>query len=223
MPAQDYAMNVQIPLFPLNTVLFPGMRLPLNIFEDRYKLMLKRCLEEKLPFGVVLIRSGEEVGGSAEPFMVGTTARITKVEPTDDGRYLVEAVGEERFRIANQLHRYPYVQAEVDSFPYDASGSSESLAEEVRELFLKFANAALGMTGQWVRSMGLPEDPEELVNFTGARLSAANPVKQQILEAASVTAQLEMERDILESEAAEMESRMRAQLAQRWWSISATN
>ena len=110
---------MEIPLFPLNTVLFPGARLPLNIFEDRYKLMLKQCLEGPSQFGVVLISKGNEVGGAAEPYEVGTTARILAVEETEDGRYLIEVEGETRFLIEEQLHRYPYIRARVVPLPYE--------------------------------------------------------------------------------------------------------
>ena len=72
---------MEMPLFPLkNVVLFPGMMLPLHIFELRYREMINRCIEEKIPFGVLLIEEGQEVGDTAKPHMVGTAARITRVE-----------------------------------------------------------------------------------------------------------------------------------------------
>jgi len=77
---------MQLDLFPLHTVLFPHMRLPLHIFEPRYRVMIRACIDEERPFGVALIRSGEEVGGPAEPHGVGTTARITSHETLPDGR-----------------------------------------------------------------------------------------------------------------------------------------
>ena len=76
----------ELPLFPLNTVLFPGMPIKLHIFEERYKLMISRCYTEGQPFGVALIKSGNEVGRKAEPFLVGCTAVITELEPLPDGR-----------------------------------------------------------------------------------------------------------------------------------------
>ena len=71
---------VQLPLFPLNLVLFPGMDLPLHIFEERYKSMIGDCLNQNLPFGVVLIKEGLEVGTPAEPERIGTSARILHAE-----------------------------------------------------------------------------------------------------------------------------------------------
>ena len=61
-------------LFPLNTVLFPGMRMPLHIFEERYRIMIRECIEEDAPFGVLLIKAGAEVGSGAVPHDVGTVA-----------------------------------------------------------------------------------------------------------------------------------------------------
>src|SRR6185503_19425073 len=91
---------MELRLFPLNTVLFPGMRMPLHIFEERYRLMIRECIEQDAPFGVLLIREGEETGGSAVPHGVGTTARITQVEYLDDGRMNIFTIGQERFRLS---------------------------------------------------------------------------------------------------------------------------
>ena len=77
---------MELPIFPLNTVLFPGARLPLHIFEERYKAMINACIDERRPFGVCLIRSGSEPGAPAEPFNVGTTAHIRQVQRLEDGK-----------------------------------------------------------------------------------------------------------------------------------------
>ena len=71
---------MELPIFPLNAVLFPGAAMPLHIFEERYKLMMGECLRERRPFGVALIRQGREVGEPAEPLDVGTIAQIAAVE-----------------------------------------------------------------------------------------------------------------------------------------------
>ena len=81
---------IELPLFPLNVVLFPGMSLPLHIFEERYKAMIGACSEHDTPFGVLLIKEGQEVGDPAEPFQVGTTARITEVQQLEDGRMIMK-------------------------------------------------------------------------------------------------------------------------------------
>jgi len=88
----------EIPLFPLNIVLFPGGPLPLRIFETRYVDMVRRCMRESAVFGVVLIRSGGEVG-PAETHGVGTSARIVDFHQLPDGLLGLSCRGERRFRI----------------------------------------------------------------------------------------------------------------------------
>ena len=88
-----------LPLFPLNTVLFPGGRLPLRLFEQRYLGMAKVCLKDGAPFGVCLIREGREVGEPAVPFDVGTLARIVDWDMPQLGVLQIVALGEDRFRI----------------------------------------------------------------------------------------------------------------------------
>src|SRR5437867_720934 len=92
-------MAEEIPLFPLNTVLFPGMPLPLHIFEPRYREMIGVCSDEDRPFGVVLIREGMEVGEAAKPFEVGTMAKIIGIDRLNDGRMNIVTVGTRRFRV----------------------------------------------------------------------------------------------------------------------------
>ncbi len=89
---------MQVPLFPLNTVLFPGGPLPLRIFETRYLDMISRCLKEDAPFGVVLIREGSETGAAAT-HEIGTLARIVDWYQGSDGLLGVTAIGEHRFRV----------------------------------------------------------------------------------------------------------------------------
>ena len=88
-----------IPLFPLNIVLFPGGPLPLRIFETRYVDMVRSCMREDSGFGVVLIRSGSEVG-PAQTYNVGTLAKITDFDQLPDGLLGLFCVGRERFRIS---------------------------------------------------------------------------------------------------------------------------
>ncbi len=109
-----------ISLFPLQTVLFPGMPLPLHIFEARYRLMIQRCLEEDRSFGVVMIRQGlESLGPLALPHTIGTTARIVQVDKLKEGRMNIFTVGEERFRIRALRHDEPYLTAAVEMLPMD--------------------------------------------------------------------------------------------------------
>jgi len=93
------AENSVIPLFPLHAVLFPGGPLPLRIFETRYTDMVRRCMRESQPFGVVLIQDGDEAGEVATTATVGSTARIVDFHSLHDGLLGIACVGERKFRV----------------------------------------------------------------------------------------------------------------------------
>ena len=96
--------ELQVPLFPLRTVLYPGGPLPLRIFEPRYIDMIGRCLKSDSPFGVLLIREGSEAG-AATTYDVGTLARITDWYQGSDGLLGITAVGEQRFRLLSSVRQ----------------------------------------------------------------------------------------------------------------------
>jgi len=105
---------VELPIFPLRTVLFPGGRLSLRIFEQRYVDMTKSCLRDETPFGVCLIRAGEEAGGPAVPWDVGCTARIREWDVPSPGLFSLVTEGEQVFRILHQrLASDGLIRAEV--------------------------------------------------------------------------------------------------------------
>ena len=120
-----------LPLFPLNTVLFPHGVLPLHVFEERYRTLIDRCLQAEETFGVVLIKSGSEVGGSSIPHSIGTEATITHYETLDDGRFYILATGRRRFSIARLDYSQPYLSGRVTWISDD---KNESINEEVRLL-----------------------------------------------------------------------------------------
>jgi Lon protease-like protein len=188
-----------LPLFPLNTVLFPGMMLPLHIFEERYKQMIGACLEDDSRFGVVLIRSGEEVGGPAEPHDIGTTARITGVEHFADGRMKLLAVGEERFRIVRLSHQEPYLVGEVNEVKdvHEHVFDLEESADRVATLFAEYYRLTTLMRGGWRRAISLPREPGRLAYLVAAQLQVPPGVKQQLLEMTSLRKRLEREADLL--------------------------
>lgn len=191
----------EIPLFPLNTVLFPGATLPLFIFEERYKLMVGRCVERDTPFGVVLIRSGQEVGGPAEPFEIGTTARIAHVERLADGRLQIITVGAQRFRIRDQLHGEPYMSGIVEMLSdeeEDAAGIAEAV-ERVGSLFTEYARLTIALADGWTRRFSLPKRPGALADYVAARLQLEPRTKQRLLEELSVPRRLALERRLLEN------------------------
>ena len=106
--------NFQLPLFPLQTVLFPTVPINLHIFEPRYQQMINLCIDEKSPFGVVLIREGvEALGPVAIPHSIGCTAQIIHVEKLSQGRMNITAIGKERFFIQATHNNLPYLTGNV--------------------------------------------------------------------------------------------------------------
>ena len=107
---------MELPLFPLNTVLCPGIALPLHVFEDRYRALVRHCLETTSPFGIVLIREGRKVGPPAVSFRgVGTIAEIRDAGRHEDGRFDLLVVGTRRFGIRRVVDApKPYLVADVD-------------------------------------------------------------------------------------------------------------
>lgn len=107
--------RLNIPLFPLHTVLFPGGVLPLRIFEPRYLDMVSDCLRQDSGFGVCLIREGKEIGAAASTYEVGTLARISWFDRRDDGLLGINVSGEQRFRIlASEVQSDQLIRAEVE-------------------------------------------------------------------------------------------------------------
>jgi len=216
---------VELPLFPLNSVLFPGATLPLHIFEERYKLMIGRCLQSGSPFGVLLIRSGNEVGEATEPFEVGTTARIVRVQPLDEGRMNLVCLGERRFRLLRKLRETPYLVGEVE--PLDATDIEgedvAELAETVAALFAEYYRLYLAVSNQWARQIGMPGGAGELADFVGSRLAVSPWTKQRLLEELSVRRRLDMELETLSDAIREMTPKVDAARAQRWRALGVMN
>ncbi|HMQ32516.1 MAG TPA: LON peptidase substrate-binding domain-containing protein [Chloroflexaceae bacterium] len=179
----------QLPLFPLGTTLFPGATLNLHIFEERYRLMIARCLEQQSPFGVVLIREGDEVeegrlgARPAEPYTVGTAAEISANVRLEDGRYLLTAVGRERFRIQYVLQRAPYIIASVAALPEERPAGAASAAAELRATYERYWQAVAAATGVPAQPEDLPDDPLDLAYHLADRLQVSMARKQRWLEA----------------------------------------
>jgi uncharacterized protein len=113
-------MKMEVPLFPLHTVLFPGGPLPLRIFEARYLDMVSGCLKQGSGFGVCLIREGREVGPAATTYATGTLARVADWHRRADGLLGITAMGERRFQIrAAQVQPNQLTLAEVELLPED--------------------------------------------------------------------------------------------------------
>ena len=106
----------ELPMFPLGTVLFPSVFLPLHIFEPRYRRLARQCVDGDQEFGVVLIERGSEVGGGDVRTSVGTVARILEAVELDDGRWVLGTVGTRRIRVREWLSDDPYPRADVEDW-----------------------------------------------------------------------------------------------------------
>ena len=216
---------MELPLFPLHSVLFPGTRLPLHIFEPRYRQMIGECLEQETRFGVVLIREGPEVGGGAEPFAVGCTAHITRADREADGRLNILAIGQDRFRIQSTSSERPYLLGEVELLhEYDATtAAAETEAEGLRAEYLRYTRATLGLQMQWARRVGTPASPGRLADHIAARLSVSAQDKQDLLEELSVPRRLIRTRRLLSEAVAHVEARLSAITVARFSSLDMLN
>jgi len=190
----------RIPLFPLNVVLFPGMVLPLHIFEPRYQAMIHLCLEGDRTFGVCLIRSGDEVGGPADPYSVGTTCEIIEAAPLEEGRMNLATIGRRRFRVRRLFHEQPFLEAEVELLPAEAPGDLGNLSEQVRAAAGVYIQAVLALRGESAEAVELPDDPVSLSHLVGAVLPASLPLRQELLETESTERRLELELELLQRE-----------------------
>jgi Lon protease-like protein len=199
----------RIPLFPLHTALFPGMSLPLHVFEPRYQELVRRCLEADRLFGVCLIRSGEEVGGPAEPYAVGTTCEILSVTPLGNGRMHLSTVGRETFRVLRLFHERPYTEAEIEVLPPGAPGVPGDLPERVRECAARYIRGLLVLHGEPDTSFDLPTDPYVLSCLVGSVLQVPLAVRQELLETGIVEERLRRELELLEAALHEQDALLR--------------
>ena len=174
-----------LPLFPLNTVLFPGMPLPLRIFEPRYKEMINWCLDEKRPFGVVLIREGKaERGPLAKPHAVGCTAQITQYEPLEDGQFAILSIGQDRFRIHQLKKDKTYLVGSVENLALDDEPTSQivSKGKTLYTNVLQYLSTLASASGQeFDAEAQIPKDPFELIYLAASVIHAPTDEKQDLL------------------------------------------
>lgn len=185
--------GLEIPLFPLRTVLFPGHELPLQIFEERYKTMTQELLESGGVFGVILIKQGTEVGGAAVPYDVGTTAAIQEHRELPGGRYQLDIRGRDRFRLAVMLEPRPYPFGEIEFLDdtYDPLDVQLKAAfETALATFPLYLRLALALSDQWARDLTLPREPHRFVNTVAPWLQVEEEGKQQLLEIEPAAARL---------------------------------
>ncbi len=163
---------MRLPLFPLHSVLSPGIALPLHVFEERYRVMVRRCLDTSSPFGVVLIREGSELAppsGEADLAIagVGTFAEIREASRHPDGRWDLLVVGTGRFSVLEvDAEGEPYLVAEVEPLP-DEMGDRAAAERLVRRVGARFI-AYLRELQPREDELGLPVDVQVEVEVAEA-------------------------------------------------------
>ncbi len=193
--------NISLRLFPLNTVLFPGMRLPLHVFEDRYRQMIGECIDSNAPFGVVLIKKGSEVGGSTAVHPIGTLAKIEQVDRLDDGTINILVVGEHRFVITEVVKQTPFMSGRVSLLPTPGAAASRAdlaaLTARVVQGFSAYDRLKAQLDDEWEPQGDPPDDPAEVAYFIASAMPLPHTDKQALLAQNSLDSLLTHERDLL--------------------------
>ena len=199
-------MRATLPLFPLGSVLYPGLVLPLHIFEPRYRQLVADLLagDEPRQFGVVAIRRGRETGidGVSALYQTGCTAVVRQVERYDDGRYELITVGAQRFRLVALGDQAPYFRAVVELLP-DEPGDEAAAAAAVPAVQHAFRTYLDLLSERGVVQVSLPDLPEEpmLLSYLVAAAAVVDlPVKQALLDEPDASRRLVAERVLLARE-----------------------
>jgi Lon protease-like protein len=201
-------MSEMLPLFPLSTVLFPGMRLPLHVFEQRYVQLVRDLLERPEPrrFGVIAIRKGRETGvdGVTALYDVGCVATVRQIESRDDGRYDLATVGTQRFRLLTLDRSQPYFQGEIEPIEDEAGDPAAAAAAtaRVQAAFRGYLNALADRGGGVISVTDLPDEPVLLSYIVGAAMIIDLPERQSLLAAPDAVTRLRAERSLLVREIA---------------------
>ncbi|MER7847498.1 LON peptidase substrate-binding domain-containing protein [Kitasatospora sp. NPDC096077] len=221
-------MTERLPLFPLNTVLYPGLVLPLNVFEERYRRLVADLLEqsedEPRRFGVLAIKDGREtapvrpaedgpagpldgLGTTGDPlealYHIGCVADVSSVQAQPDGRYELLVTGTTRFRLRSVDVTGPYLTGEtelIEELPGEGSGA---LAAEVERAFRVYQKRLAGAREASTHGrQQLPDDAQVLSYLVAAASVFETPVKQQLLACPDTAQRLRAELDLLRRESA---------------------
>jgi uncharacterized protein len=197
-------------MFPLGSVLFPGTGLPLHVFEERYRQLVRDCLAGEPEFGVVLIERGSEVGGDDVRTDLGTVARIIEATELPDGRWAIGCIGIRRIRVTAWLDDEPYPRAEVVDVtePEPGPGYATSLEEAVAVLRRTLAlKAELGEAAV-AATVELIDDPL-VAGFQAAAAAPLGPLDQQrVLGVDDPDERVTLLRDLLADAAELLEARL---------------
>jgi Lon protease-like protein len=201
-------MSEMLPLFPLGAVLYPGMLLPLHIFEERYRQLVRDLFARPEPrqFGVIAIRKGRETGidGVHSLYQIGCTATVRRVDQLEDGRFDVVTVGTQRFRLLALDQTLPYLQGEIELLA--EAGVDQTVAapsvHAVRVAFRAYLDALTDRGGATVRIEDLPTEPVLLSFVVAATMVIDLPERQGLLDEPDPVRRLNTERALLARETA---------------------
>ena len=198
-------MSDTLPMFPLGTVLFPGVSMPLHVFEDRYRALVHHLLRVSDPvdrvFGSVAIREGYEVGdhGNQSLYRVGCRIRMTDVEAHPDGSFDLVAVGLDRFQLDSLETGGPYPVGHVTARPEPPPDVPEDVTDAARAMFTAYRAALTSIRGD-VEPTELPRDPSYLSWALAALAPLPMPDRQSLLEAEDAATRLVLVTDLLRAE-----------------------
>ncbi|HEY2867377.1 MAG TPA: LON peptidase substrate-binding domain-containing protein, partial [Pyrinomonadaceae bacterium] len=198
-----------LPLFPLPLVLLPNEFLPLHIFEDRYKQMIKDAMEDRKLFGITYFEPQDELSTRPLVGTIGCVAEVRENQTLPDGRANLLTTGVVRYRLIDYVETGdPYFVGDVIFFEDEDETDEDlqSLADEVYALFERVAKAAFKLSGGRGRFPEIPKtEPEQLSFLVTAAFNLDNPLKYQMLETTSTSDRLEKLRDILNQAVNKME------------------
>ena len=199
-------MSETLPLFPLGTVLYPGLVLPLHIFEERYRQLVRDLLDQPEPrsFGVIAIRQGRETGidGVSALHEIGCTATLREVTPHQDGRFELVTVGTRRFRLLGLDHSQPYLRGEIDLLAERAGDEATAAltAAAVRRAFREYLDVLATRGAARVHVPDLPDEPVLLSYLVAASMIVDLSDRQALLAEPDAAGRLAAERALLARE-----------------------
>ena len=175
-----------LPVFPLNTVIFPGTPLALHIFEERYRAMIRYCHKELQPFIVSLIRSGEEANSApAEPNRIACTAAIKQIEPLPDGRMNITVVGGKRVELIQLHFDQPYLTATARELPLQENNGDNlsTLDGKLRSSIMRYSKLLAQVMEVQISPADIPADTSEMAYLAAYIVQIPMIEKQQLLAA----------------------------------------
>jgi uncharacterized protein len=201
-------MTEKLPLFPLGTVLFPGLVLPLHIFEDRYKQLVRDLADGPEPrrFGVITIREGRETGvdGVSALHEIGCTATLRDITEADDGEYDIITVGADRFRLRGIDESRPYLTGDIELLdePEGDDAAAGLAAGAVQQAFRAYLNAIADQGAATITVPELPDEPLLLSYLVAASMIIELNDRQELLAQPDALHRLNAERALLTRETA---------------------